>query len=72
MGLTLRPDEMIRFLKYYGFEVIRIKGSHHRMSNGLLKTTIPVHNKDMKLGTIKGILNDCNIDQSELEKWLGR
>ena len=52
--------EMIRFLKWLGFELIRINGSHHRMKapDGR-KTTIPVHaNKELPLGLLRKIIRD--------------
>jgi predicted RNA binding protein YcfA (HicA-like mRNA interferase family) len=37
--------QMLRLLKKNGFQVTGIKGSHHDMTDGIHKTTVPVHGK---------------------------
>ena len=63
--------KMIKFLKCCGFEVIRIKGSHHFLKNkeNNFVTTVPVHkNEDLRVGMIKDILSDIDMDRDEYEK----
>ncbi|MFH1402544.1 MAG: type II toxin-antitoxin system HicA family toxin [Patescibacteria group bacterium] len=63
--------KMIKFLERCGFEIVRIKGSHHFLknaSNGFI-TTVPVHNnEDLGMRMIKDILSDINMDRKEYEK----
>jgi predicted RNA binding protein YcfA (HicA-like mRNA interferase family) len=50
---------MCRFLERQGFELLRVRGSHHFYSREELRTTIPVHgNRPLKIGTLRSILRD--------------
>ncbi len=63
--------KIIKLLKRHGFEVVRIKGSHHFLKNkeNNFVTTVPVHkNEDLRAGMIKDILSDINMDRDEYEK----
>ena len=63
--------EMIKFLEREGFEVVRIRGSHHFLQKEDLRTSVPVHaGKDLKIGTLRSILRDIKISPSEFEKRL--
>jgi predicted RNA binding protein YcfA (HicA-like mRNA interferase family) len=58
------PKEIAAILIAHGFELIRIKGSHHvyvNRENGK-RTVLPVHNKDLKKGTLHGILKQAGIE----------
>ena len=57
---TISGKEFIKFLEKLGFIDIRVRGSHHRLSQtDGRKTTIPVHsNQDLPIGLIKKILNE--------------
>lgn len=67
---VISGKEMVKFLKKQGFEIIRIKGSHHRMKHfdGRI-TTIPVHkNKDLPKGLLRKIIREdlkMNLDDFE-------
>lgn len=48
----MNGKQAIKRLQSQGFEVIRVKGSHHILSNGQRKVTVPVHvSADIKTGT---------------------
>jgi predicted RNA binding protein YcfA (HicA-like mRNA interferase family) len=68
----LTGKELIKILKSYGFEVVRIKGSHHILKNLSGKVTvIPVHsNEIIGPGLLAKILADCEIKKEELIKLL--
>jgi predicted RNA binding protein YcfA (HicA-like mRNA interferase family) len=54
---------MIKILRKAGFEVIRIKGSHHfvRHTDGRA-TVVPVHGKEnIGVGLFHKILKDCEL-----------
>jgi predicted RNA binding protein YcfA (HicA-like mRNA interferase family) len=58
------PKEIAAILVDNGFELIRVKGSHYvyvNRENGK-RTVIPMHNKDLKKGTLHGILKQAGID----------
>ncbi len=61
--------ELISILRKFGFEVIRIKGSHHFLKHIDGRTTvIPVHsNENIGIGLFMKILKDAEITKNELE-----
>lgn len=63
------PKEIIDFLLKNGFELIRVKGSHHILKNRQtgMRTVVPMHNKDLKKGTLHGILKQAGIDPDKLQ-----
>lgn len=53
---------MVRFLRLQGFSVLRIRGSHHVMVQGDVRTIVPVHgSQTLKIGTLRGILRDIDL-----------
>lgn len=60
--------ELTKALGKVGFEVVRIKGSHHRVENpDGRKTTIPVHGKEaLGPGILLKILRDVEMTRDEL------
>lgn len=66
--------KFIKTLKKAGFEVIRIKGSHHflRHSDGRA-TVVPVHAKEnIGVGLFHKILKDCELTTDEFLKLLNK
>lgn len=64
---SLDGRRLLRILKKQGFDVVRIKGSHHfvRHPDGRA-TVIPVHAKEtIGKGLFFKILNDCEISLDE-------
>jgi predicted RNA binding protein YcfA (HicA-like mRNA interferase family) len=64
--------ELIKFLLFKGFALLRQKGSHQRYKHPDGRAvTVPVHGKsDLKRGLLNGILNELNIDVEELISFL--
>ena len=64
-------QRLIKILKRFGFEDVRIKGSHHflKHSDGQA-TVVPVHGREsIGIGLFHKILKDCEITVEEfLEK----
>ncbi|MCC6679795.1 MAG: type II toxin-antitoxin system HicA family toxin [Phycisphaeraceae bacterium] len=61
--------EMVRFLERQGFAVIRVRGSHHFMSDGTRRTTVPVHGRQLlKIGTLRSILRDVDLSPTRFEQ----
>lgn len=63
--------KLIKILNQCGFEVFRIKGSHHFLKHiDERSTVIPVHGKEtIGIGLFYKILKDCEITVEEvLEK----
>ena len=63
--------KLIKIIKKFGFEAVRVKGSHHflKHSDGRA-TVIPVHGKEsIGIGLFHKILKDCEIS---VEEFLGK
>jgi predicted RNA binding protein YcfA (HicA-like mRNA interferase family) len=59
-------QEMVRFLQREGFQLLRVRGSHHFLSRGELRTSVPVHgNRPLKIGTFRSILRDIDLSPSD-------
>lgn len=61
--------QLIKALRKLGFEVIRIKGSHHflRHADGR-GTVVPAHRGEtIGRGLLAQILRDCDISREELQ-----
>lgn len=69
----LKPKEIIRALTRVGFYIHHQTGSHARLLHHTkpeLRVTIPIHNKDLPLGTLRSILRQTNLTPEEFEKLL--
>lgn len=53
--------ELIRLLEKAGWQLDRIKGSHHVMKKGNRTEIIPVHNKDIPTGLLNSILKRTGL-----------
>ncbi len=53
--------------KYYGFRVLRQKGSHVTLTNDASFITVPLH-PELDTGTLQAILNDARIERNEFLK----
>jgi predicted RNA binding protein YcfA (HicA-like mRNA interferase family) len=64
----LKGKELIKILSLHGFDVIRIKGSHHflRHNDGRC-TVVPVHaGETLGPGLLLQILKDTELDRADL------
>ena len=65
---SITPKDIVRILKQKGFLLDRSSGSHqvwlHPVSHK--RTIVPMHNKDIPIGTLYAILKQAGIDKSEL------
>ncbi|MEH2105379.1 type II toxin-antitoxin system HicA family toxin [Nostoc sp.] len=64
--------EVIAALSKVGFEVVRVRGSHHIMihSDGR-RTVVPVHSGEIiGRGLLAQILRDCQITREEFREFL--
>jgi predicted RNA binding protein YcfA (HicA-like mRNA interferase family) len=64
----MRPSEVIKVIEQLGGERVRQKGSHVRMRAGDCFTTVPIHNRDVPKGLIRGIERD--LEPCLGEGWL--
>jgi predicted RNA binding protein YcfA (HicA-like mRNA interferase family) len=67
---ALSGRELCRVLEAHGWQLRRIKGSHHVYSKAgnLARISVPVHgSKDLKIGLLRHLLRLADIDPAELE-----
>jgi len=67
---TLKPRELLDFLKYLGFTVTSQRGSHIRLkSSAGQRTTVPFHsNNGIPKGTLMSVIQDLGITKEEFLK----
>jgi predicted RNA binding protein YcfA (HicA-like mRNA interferase family) len=53
----------------FGFKAVRQKGSHIILKKEGVGTVVPLH-KELKLGTLKGILELAKVKEDEFAKYL--
>ncbi|MDO8493044.1 MAG: type II toxin-antitoxin system HicA family toxin [bacterium] len=57
------------FLRKEGWTLVHVRGSHHVLKKGDLKTSVPVHeNKELRIGTLFGILEDIKMSRKDFMK----
>ena len=58
----MKPKDLIRLLKENGWHEERFNGSHLMMKNDAGNmVVIPMHNKDLKPGTLNAILKSAGL-----------
>ncbi len=66
---AVRSREVIKALEAAGFEIVRIKGSHHRLvhkDDPARATTVPVHpSRDLPKGTLRDIIDQAGLTVEE-------
>jgi len=67
-------DKVVRILcNKMGFEISGRTGSHVRLSKttsgGKVGTVIPMH-RELKIGTLKGVLKLAKVDEDDFSKYL--
>lgn len=68
-----KPIKIIKALQRAGFYIDHIAGSHYILykdDKSQSPVSIPRHNKDLKLGTLKNILKQAQISVKDLMKCL--
>lgn len=66
---SFTPQELGRILELRGFELDRVKGSHHIYyhSESGQRVVVPFHKRDLPRGTLRAILRQAGIDPQELD-----
>ena len=69
---TLKARDIIRVLRFLGFSIIRIKGSHVFLKHTDGRTTlVPKHSgEDIGRGLFRQILRETNLSPEEFKKYL--
>jgi len=67
----LKPKEIVSFLKKHGYVEDHFTGAHlimyHPKENK--KVVVPVHKKDLPIGTLKAILKQTNLTIDNLKEF---
>ncbi len=66
--LAITGKDLLAALSKIGFQVVRVKGSHHRLrhTDGRV-SVVPVHaGETIGPGLLSKILRDCNLSREEL------
>ena len=63
MIVPMTSKQMVKLLKENGFHLVRTNGSHFQFYNETTnrRTTVPMHNKDLKKGLEQKILKDAGL-----------
>lgn len=62
---ALKPREVIKVLERAGFKFERQKGSHRIYIKDNLGVTVPYHNKDLKIGTLRHIIEQSGLETQQ-------
>ena len=68
---AITSKKLLKFLQKRGFYISRQSGSHmilHQKNDETKRVTLPIHNKDLKPGTLSSILKQAGIDKKDLFK----
>lgn len=68
---TITSKKLLKFLRDRGFYIHHQVGSHivlKTLSDTTKRVTLPMHNKDLKPGTLSSILKQAGINKEELFK----
>lgn len=68
---VLKSSELVRIVRQRGFVFDRQRGSHavyyHQQQHR--RVVIPMHNKDLKPGTLRGIIRDLGLTVEEFTRY---
>ena len=53
--MLLNSREIVKRLKAEGYELVSVKGSHHKFRKGEIPVVVPHPKKDLPLGTARSI-----------------
>lgn len=70
---ALKPKDVLRALERAGFVVHHVTGSHYILKHPGrigLRVTLPWHNKDLKRGTLRSIIEQAGYAVDEFAEFL--
>ena len=57
----MKDKDLLKLLKKNGWEIVRIKGSHHVLQKNGKTTVVPIHGKDVPIGLLNNILKETGL-----------
>jgi len=70
---VVKAKECLRALERAGFYIHHSTGSHARLfhrTKPVLRVTVPIHGRDLPMGTLKNILRQAGLSVDEFVKLL--
>ena len=67
---ALSSRDVIRALQRAGFVEDRQGGGHKILKKGSLRVTVPMHSRDLKKGTVQGIIEEAGLTVEEFVEHL--
>lgn len=69
---AVKPKQLIKALEQMGWQLDRVRGSHHILVHPEQRRAlpVPVHNRELKTGTLLSILRIAGISREELRELL--
>ncbi|WP_198431781.1 type II toxin-antitoxin system HicA family toxin [Pseudooceanicola antarcticus] len=61
MELETNSKKLLKVLQKAGFEVISVKGSHHKLRKGERTVILPHPKKDLPTGTVRSIYRQAGL-----------
>jgi len=65
---ALTPRKVIQAVERAGFELYRVRGSHHHFlhpDRPELLVTVPYHTRDLRMGTLRSIIKQTGLSEEE-------
>jgi predicted RNA binding protein YcfA (HicA-like mRNA interferase family) len=64
---SISPKDLLKILNKKGFQLDRIKGSHHILKNSDgARVIVPFHVKDLPKGTLFSIMRQAGLKKEDL------
>ena len=60
--IGMKDRDLLKLLLKDGWELVSVKGSHHKITKGGKTEIIPVHGKDIKKGLLSAILKRTGLE----------
>lgn len=57
----MKDKDLMKMLIKDGWELVSVKGSHHKLKKGNLIEIIPIHGKDVPIGLLNAILKKAGL-----------
>lgn len=58
----MRDKDLLRLLMKDGWELVSVRGSHHKLRKDGMTEILPVHGKDIKQGLLGAILKRTGLE----------
>lgn len=75
MGIAITAARMMSILIKLGFRFVGQVGSHahlEKIAGKIWRVTVPMHGKDLPIGTLRSILKQAGISMADFLRVLGR